>query len=224
MTSNAIGGAPTSSMPLDQEALSIIRFSADRLTNLADQFVQRLHQEILTLSHQAAASMAGEGWPFCERMAQAVLWAALTDEPLRVVTVVLQDVGADNWREGFPDSEYVSVAHALLRTIRGLSDNDWFTAMASAWISYFQWMQPYLLAGARLAAAGPPLAPPPAGGPAPYPLGAVNDAGPAPTVSRDQAPDVELEPVAGLLDDEDDEVGYGQIMLSMTLNSRRDRS
>jgi hemoglobin-like flavoprotein len=211
-------------MPLDQEALSIIRFSADRLTNLADQFVQRLHQEILTLSHQAAASMAGEGWPFCERMAQAVLWAALTDEPLRVVTVVLQDVGADNWREGFPDSEYVSVAHALLRTIRGLSDNDWFTAMASAWISYFQWMQPYLLAGARRAAAGPPLAPPPASEPTPYPLGVVNDAGLDPAVSRDQAPDVELEPVAGLLDEEDDEVGYGQIMLSMTLNSRRDRS
>jgi hypothetical protein len=221
-------------MPLDPEALAIVRFSADRLTNLADHFAQRLHKEILALSHQAAESMVGEGWPFCERMAQAVLWAALTDEPLPAVTVVLQDVGADNWREGFPDSEYVSVAHALVRTIRWLSDNDWFTAMASAWISYFQWMQPYLLAGARRAAAEPPpgepssappppAAAPPVSQPTPNPRAAVNSGRPDPAAGRDQAPDVELESVAGLLDEEDDEVGYGQIMLSMTLHTRRDR-
>jgi hypothetical protein len=210
-------------MPLDPEALAIVRFSADRLTNLADHFAQRLHKEILALSHQAAASMVGQGRPFCERMAQAVLWAALTDEPLPAVTVVLQDVGADNWREGFPDAEYVSVAHALVRTIRWLSDNDWFTAMASAWISYFQWMQPYLLAGARRAAAEPPPAPPPVSEPTPNPLAAVNSGRPGPAASGDQAPDLELESVAGRLDEEDDEVGYGQIMLSMTLHSRRDR-
>ena len=36
--------------------------------------------------------------------------------------------------------------------------------------------------------------------------------------------DVNLESVAALLDDEDDEnVGYGQIMVSMTRNSRRSR-
>jgi hypothetical protein len=41
------------------------------------------------------------------------------------------------------------------------------------------------------------------------------------------AADVDLEAVAGLLDDEDDDedddAGYGQIMLSMTRNSRRQR-
>ena len=39
------------------------------------------------------------------------------------------------------------------------------------------------------------------------------------------AADVDLEVVAGLLDeeDEDDDAGYGQIMLSMTRNPRRQR-
>ena len=40
------------------------------------------------------------------------------------------------------------------------------------------------------------------------------------------AADVDLEAVAGLLDDEDDDeddAGYGQIMLSMTRNTRRQR-
>jgi hypothetical protein len=165
--------------------------------------------------------VAGEGWPFCERMAQAMLWVALTDQSPSVVAGVLRRVGEDNWHDGFPDTDYVSVAHALVRALRDLSGTEWFTAMASAWISCFQWIQPHLLAGARLAAAEPrpqptfvPHPPQP-----PHPPHPPN--GHAASGAAGAEPD--LESVAGLLDDEDDDVGYGQLMMSMTLNSRRDR-
>jgi len=203
----------------------MVRFSADRMMRFADGFVRRLHQDIMALSPNAAGSLAGDGWLFCERMAQAVLWVALTDQPAGLVAGVLRQVGADNWREGFPDAEYVSVAHALVRTIRGLSDSDWFTSMGSAWISCFLWMQPHLLAGARQAAAeaeamaGLDRAP---GGPRPGERQA-GDGRPHPAPVPGEPADVDLESVAGLLDDEDDQVGYGQIMLSMTLRSRKDK-
>jgi hypothetical protein len=151
MTSNPAGGAafPTA---LDQEVVVLIRVSASDLTDMADAFIDRLHRDLVSLSPGIAVSMAGEGWPFCERMAQVVLWVALTDEPPAAIANVLRQVGMANWREGFPDGEYVSMAHALVRAIRDLAEHDWLTSMGSAWISCFQWMQPHLLHGAHQAA------------------------------------------------------------------------
>jgi hypothetical protein len=220
----------------------------------------------VALSPNVAALMTGEGWPFCERTAQAVLWAALTDAPPGLVADVLGQVGADNWREGFPDREYVSVAHALVRAVRGLGENDWLTAMGSAWISYFQWMQPQLLAGAAKAAAGQASAGQASAGDAAAGKAAARDAtaedatagdaavtqqGPhrrptdaeSPPSATDQTPRQaprqaprqeprrapageradDAAPVAADPLDDDDEVGYGQLMVSMTLDSRRDR-
>ncbi|HUC56765.1 MAG TPA: hypothetical protein VMA95_05145 [Streptosporangiaceae bacterium] len=205
-----------SPLPLDTEALRIVRYSAGQLTHLADEFVAWLHGEIVALSPEVASSVADEGWPFCQRMAQAMLWVALTDQPTGVVTGVLRRVGEDNWNDGFPEGEYVSVAHALVRALRDLSGAEWFTAMASAWISCFQWMQPHLLAGARQAAASGPM-PGPVPGPAFVP--SENEQ----QVSAAEAAEPDLESAPDLMDDDDeeDDVGYGSLMMSMTLNSRR---
>ncbi len=213
MTANGTTPGPRASLlPLDEEALRIVRYSASRLTQVTDEFIDWLHREIVALSPEVGHSVAGEGWPFCERMAQALLWVVLTDQPAGVVTGVLRRVGADNWRDGFPDAEYVSVVHALVRVLRDLSGADWLTAMASAWISCFQWMQPYLLAGARQAAAAEPR---------PRPTFIPHANGQA---GSGVAAEPDLESVADLLDDDDEDLGYGQLMMSMTLNSRRDRS
>jgi hypothetical protein len=97
--------------------------------------------------------LAADGRAFCERMVRSVLWAAVVDQPPKVIADTLRWVGATNWMEGFPASEYASVAHALVRTVRGLSGDNWSASMGSAWITYFLWIQPYLVDGARLAAA-----------------------------------------------------------------------
>lgn len=192
---------PTQGMsiaPPDPAVLRVIRPSAARLTQLEDVFTEQLQYEIGSL----IPDLAEDDWEFCQRTVQALLWAALTDEPAQVVAGALRRLGAVNQLAGFPDSQYLGLAHALLRAVRELTDDDWSTTLGSAWISYFQWIQRQLMIGAQ-------QAPPP----------------PMPTRAAPQPEDgePELEPAAGLLDDEDDEdTGYGQIMASMTRPARRE--
>jgi hypothetical protein len=210
---------PASEAPFDREALRIIRSSAISLAHMEAEFIARLHKDIVALSPNVAVQMADAGRPFCERMAQALIWVALTDEPPNVIAGVLRQVGADNYLEGFRSGDYVSVAHALVRAIRDLTDSEWVTSMGSAWISCFMWMQPHLVAGARQAAVAPAtrslaeqsLAPAPQPQPTPTPE-------PAPQPTPEPAPGPAAEPAS-----DDDEIGYGQLMVSMTLNPRRDR-
>ena len=201
-----IARAPDPGPPLDPALLQVIRSSASRLTQLQDAFIRQLRADIITM----IPDLAADGWAFSDRMVRAVLWAATTDQSPQVITDGLRWLGAANRREGFPETQYVSVAHALVRAVHVLSESDWSTSLGSAWISYFLWIKPYLMLGAQQAAQeeaeqaavqGPP------GGHLPMPDG-----------------DVDLESVGSLLDDEDeDDVGYGQIMVSMTRNSRRER-
>jgi hypothetical protein len=133
----------------------------------------------------------------------------------------LRWVGARNHLEGFPEAQYVSVAHALVRAVHVLSESDWSASMGSAWISYFLWMKPHLIAGAEEAVAQETAAAQEAA------RRETQQAAPSPwdqaAATADRGGDVDLESVASLLDDEDDEdPGYGQIMTSMTLNQRRE--
>jgi len=213
MASDTAQGAPIARAsdpgpPLDPALLQVIRSSADRLTQLQDAFIRQLRADIITM----IPDLAADGWALSDRMVRALLWAATTDQPPQVITDGLRWLGAANRREGFPETQYVSVAHALVRAVHVLSESDWSTSLGSAWISYFLWIKPYLMLGAQQAAQqaaqeeaalvqGPP------GGHPPMLDG-----------------DVDLESVGSLLDDEDeDDVGYGQIMVSMTRNSRRER-
>ncbi len=168
-------------------------------------FTEQLQYEISSL----IPDLAEDDWAFCQRTVQALLWAALTDEPAHVVAGAMRRLGAVNQVAGFPDSQYLGLAHALLRAVRELSDDDWSTTLGSAWISYFQWIQRQLMIGAQ-------QAPRPAPRPAP-----THAAGTAPDrLPQQENGEPELESVADRLDEEDDEdTGYGQIMVSMT---RRD--
>ena len=65
----------------------------------------------------------------------------------------LRWVGTMNYLDGFPEAQYVNVAHALVRAVHDLAGSHWSASMGSAWISYFMWLRPYLEDGARQAAA-----------------------------------------------------------------------
>jgi hypothetical protein len=197
----------TSIAPPDPAVLRVIRPSAARLTQLEDVFTEQLQYEIGSL----IPDLAEDDWAFCQRTVQALLWAALTDEPAHVAAGAMRRLGAVNRVAGFPDSQYLGLAHALLRAVRELNDDDWSTTLGSAWISYFQWIQRQLMIGAQQAP------PPPMPTPAPPPP--VHAAGGLPRPEDGQP---ELESKDGLLDEEDDEdTGYGQIMVSMTRTARR---
>ena len=102
----------------------VIRKSADWLTQMEDAFIWQLHYDVTTLIPESARSPDFDMWVFCERMVQVLLWMALTDQPVRVVVDTLRQVGAQNRFEGFPAAQYISVAHALVHTVRYLSGSD----------------------------------------------------------------------------------------------------
>ncbi len=193
----------TSIAPPDPAVLRVIRPSAARLTQLEDVFTEQLQYEIGSL----IPDLAEDDRAFCQRTVQALLWAALTEEPAHVAAGAMRRLGAVNRVAGFPDSQYLGLAHALLRAVRELNDDDWSTTLGSAWISYFQWIQRQLMIGAQ-------QAPPP-----PMPT----DAAATPPGGRPEPEDgePELASVDGLLDEKDDgDTGYGQIMVSMTRSAR----
>ena len=218
---------------IDPAIWPVIRQSAAWLARNQNAFIQQLHYDITTAISDPAGARAADLWVFCERMVQSLLWVALTDQPLGVVADTLRKVGAQNWVEGFPDTLYGNVARALVQTVHYLSAHDRSASVGSAWISYFMWIKPHLLAGAQQAAAQHAAAQQAAERQAAAQRAAAErEAARVKELSRDShgghtqvVGDVNLESVASLLDGEDDEnVGYGQIMISMTRNARREPS
>jgi hypothetical protein len=216
---------------IDSGIWPVIRQSAAWLARNEDAFIQQLHYDVTSLISDPAGPPAAGIWVFCERMVQSLLWTALTDQPLAVIADTLRKVGAQNWVEGFPDTLYGTVAHALVQTVHYLSAHDQSASTGSAWISYFTWIQPHLLAGAQQAAAQHSAAQQAAEQRAAAQRAAAEqEAARVEALSRDSrgghtqvVGDVNLESVASLLDDEDDgNVGYGQIMISMTRSPRRE--
>ena len=222
-------GAPAAP-PLDPGVLSVIRASAAGLAEREDFFVQQLHSGIIALMPELAA----DGRALCERLVRSLLWTATASQPRQVVGDTLRWVGVRNRLEGFDEAHYADVARALVLAVRNVSGDAWDNSMGSAWISFFRWAQPYLLAGAEQAAAEQVRAEQVAAQQAAARLEAARHAAAEAQAQAQEhhahggepvAADVDLEAVAGLLDeeDEDDDAGYGQIMLSMTRNPRRQR-
>lgn len=223
------GGPPHALPSLDPGILQVVRSSATRLSRLEDAFIQQLHADVTALIPE----MAANGRAFAERMVRSLLWVAVTDEPPNVVADALYWVGARNWAEGFHEAQYVNVAHAVVRAVRDLSGSDQFASIGSAWVAYFLWAQPYLIAGGRQAAAQHAAAEQAAAEEAAARREAAwREAARAQALALyphdshgEAAGDVNLERVADLLDDEDEDdedAGYGQIMVSMTRNRRRE--
>jgi hypothetical protein len=205
---------------LDPATADMVRWSAGLLFQGEDAFVGVLQANLAVLIGDVGVDMR----PFCQRMVRAALWAALTDDPPHAVADSLRWVGATNYWEGFPEGQYVNVAHALVQAVHELSGPGWSTSMGSAWISYFLWLRPHLLAGARDAAAQHAA------------LQAEQQAAQQAAwqeaqlevqraAQQGRQAEVNVESVAARLDDEDEDdedTGLGQIMVDMT-RSRRDR-
>jgi hypothetical protein len=190
--------------PPDPAVLRVIRPSAARLTQLEDVFTEQLQYEIGSL----IPDLAEDDWAFCQRTVQALLWTALTDEPAHVVAGAMRRLGAVNQVAGFPDSQYLGLAHALLRAVRELTDDDWSTTLGSAWISYFQWIQRQLMIGAQQAPR-----------PAPHPAPPAHAAAGLPQPGDGEP---ELEPVTGLPDEEDEtDTGHGEAFTHPARTVRR---
>ena len=192
---------------IDPEIWPHIRESAAQLSRIEDTFIRELHHDVMGLIQDPTGAPAQDIRVFCERMVHTLLWVALSDQSLGVIAETLRRVGAQNWLDGYPDSLYTNVAHGLVQTVHYLSENDWSASTGSAWLSYFMWARPHLIAGAQQAAAERTTA--------------------QQAVARHAAAQrATAEQEAARLDDEDEDnedPGYGQIMLGMTRPRRAPR-
>jgi hypothetical protein len=216
---------------IDPGTWPIIRDSAALLSRNEDAFIRQLHYDITSLTQGPAEAQAPDMWVFTERMVRSLLWVALTDQSLGVVADTLRKVGARNWVEGCSDTLYGDVAHAIAQTVHLLCADEGSASTASAWITYFMWVRPHLLAGAQQAAAQHAAVQQAADREAAAQRAAAErEVARVQALSRDPLGGhrqvvgaVDLESVASLLADEDDEnVGYGQLMVNMTRNPRRE--
>ena len=221
---------PQAQQAFDVGYWPVIRESAAQLSMDRDAFVRQLHYDITSLVPELADDQAPDMRAFCERMAQSLLWVALTDQPLGVVADALRRVGGQNWAEGFPDAQYPTIAHALVQTVHYLSDSDWSASTGSAWIGYFMWIKPHLLAGAQQAAAQYAASRQEAERQAAADRAfAEREAARVEALSRDSrgqhtkvVSDANIEQAASLPDEDDKDSGYDQLMVLMTRSHRRD--
>ena len=95
----------TSFAPPDPGVLRVIRPTAARLTRQEDVFAEQLHYEVSSLIPDLPGDLSEDDWSFCQRTVQALLWAALTDEPAHVVAGALRRLGAVNELAGFPETQ-----------------------------------------------------------------------------------------------------------------------
>jgi hypothetical protein len=184
----------------DSVALSDIRQSAGRLARNDETLARQLHEEMVQLVPGSALPLAFDMEAFCRSMARMLLWTALTDQPGHVVVDVLRQAGGQHCLDGFPNDEYASVAHALVQSVRYLTD-DWSASLGSAWVTFFLWARLHLLDGARVAV----LSRPPE------------------TVKASRAATSTSSQVVSPLDDDED-AGSSQIIVSMTRNPREPRN
>ncbi len=217
----------------EPEAQAAIRRSAAELARDQGAFVWQLHSDVSSLIPESALPPGFDMRAFCERMAQAMLWLALADPSRRMAIEALRQLGSQNWYEGFPDSQYPSVAHALIQTVHYLGANSWTTSTGSSWISFFVWIQPYLLEGAQDSAAREAAARHAAvRETAPQRAAAEREAARAAALSRDRRSgqanvthNADFNRVRPFLDDssEPDDLGSAQIMLSTARTPHRNR-
>jgi hypothetical protein len=221
MTTEVIRDTPSDAgQPLDAALLQLIRPSASRLASVEGTSVRLLLEDV----ERVVRHLPGNGRPFCERMVRTVLWAVLSDQPPNAIVDGMYWLGSTNQAEGFPANEYVSIAHAFVRVVREMSGQTWTTTTGSGWIQFFMWLQPYVVAAARQVAAKQEAARHAAAAEQEAARRRAFDQVAHRSPTR-RGTDVDVTAVAGLLDDEDDDddgPGYGQIMMGMTLNPRRD--
>jgi hypothetical protein len=133
------------------EVAQAVRVACQRLFAIEAAFLDSYHASLVHLVPILEQTTPDEGRAIADGLARSVLWAALTDDPPEVVEATFQSVGAEYYRQGFPEEGYHGAGHALLRSARDVYTSEWSSELSSGWVAYFAWLGAYLQEGARQA-------------------------------------------------------------------------
>jgi hemoglobin-like flavoprotein len=148
MTTDLRGVRATGPPEVDPGVLRLLGACTADLAPHQAELVLALHQRLLELT-PGIARMAGSGRPMCQRLIAATLHAAQPGRAVAHSAAVVQQVGADNYVEGFPSDQHSSVTHALLHAVREVFRGEWSSPLSSAWVEYLLWFRTHLLTGAQ---------------------------------------------------------------------------
>jgi hypothetical protein len=128
-----------------------VQVACQRLFAIEAAFLDSYHASLVHLVPILEQTTPDEGRAIADGLARSVLWAALTDDPPEVVEATFQSVGAEYYRQGFPEEGYHGAGHALLRSARDVYTSEWSSELSSGWVAYFAWLGAHLQEGARQA-------------------------------------------------------------------------
>jgi hemoglobin-like flavoprotein len=235
MATDLSGARPAVPHEVDRDVLQLLAPCAADLLPQHANLVLAVHARLAELVPELQR-LPGAGRPTAQRMVTAMLYAAEPGQSPAHVAAVVQQVGADNYLEGFGTEQYGAVTHALLHAVRGTFRGDWSSALSSAWVEYLMWIRGHLVSGAEAqraheaataAAQGREVRRAPGAGDSYYNPFAERPVQqqqppPPPVAAVEAAPDGPALVIDDLDDDEDDPA-YGSLMTSMTLGGKRER-
>jgi hypothetical protein len=149
------------------------------------------------------ARLPANGRGVARRLVRALVEAALLDDRAAGSAELVRRIGAMDREEGFGPEHYPATTQMLLHAVRGVYRGEWTSTLSSAWVEYLLWLREQLVAGSTGDASLP----------------GASAAG-ADRSSQDDAAEGDLDDD---LDDDEEPPAYGELMVSMTQASRRDR-
>lgn len=189
----------------DEGVLRVLRGSVTDLASHQGDLVLLVHQQIIERLPGVTARLPANGRGVARRLVRALVEAALLENRSSGSATLVRRIGAMNTDEGFGPEHYPATTQMLLHAVRGVYQGDWSSTLSSAWVEYLLWLREHLVAGARGVE--------PDDG---------NAEGTAPDATRNDRGDTDDADDADDLDDEEPPA-YGELMVSMTHVTRRDR-
>ncbi|MGW2744723.1 hypothetical protein [Streptomyces sp. NPDC001450] len=130
------------------ESLRSVQFSCQLLSRNQGRFMDSFYESMVVLVPQVRELPPRAGRPLCNRLAQSVLWAALTQDAPEAVEATLRQVGGGIQQQGFFDGWHWSFGAALLDTVRQIHRSEWGSRLSSDWIAFYTWLSGNLRLGA----------------------------------------------------------------------------
>ncbi|MBT8228270.1 MAG: hypothetical protein HKP61_03970 [Dactylosporangium sp.] len=85
----------------------------------------------------------------CQRTVLAALENIQPGQRPTVPAAAVQQIGRDNYLDGFPDAHLGVIAQTILQAIRTVSAEQWSSSLSSIWVQYLMWFQAHLRLGSQ---------------------------------------------------------------------------